>query len=188
MATTQKTTKKRNATVVHMIVAMLVLFVPVVLVTRLFTVDPAEPPIRAIDWRPVAAQAAATASYDVLAPTNLPEGWISTRARFTESGRSLNGEPALGDTFQLGFLSPEQRYIALDQRDVAAGAFIAAVTRQGRPDGESAAGGRDWARYVSEDGRTHSLVEQQGDAASIVSGDLPYEALEAFASTLAPVS
>ena len=38
------TTKKRNSSVVHMLVAMLVLFVPVVLVTQLFTRNP-EPPI-----------------------------------------------------------------------------------------------------------------------------------------------
>ena len=42
------TTKKRNSSVVHMLVAMLVLFVPVVLVTQLFTRNP-EPPITPID-------------------------------------------------------------------------------------------------------------------------------------------
>ena len=47
------TTKKRNSSVVHMLVAMLVLFVPVVLVTQLFTRNP-EPPITPIDWQPVA--------------------------------------------------------------------------------------------------------------------------------------
>lgn len=182
------TTKKRNSSVVHMLVAMLVLFVPVVLVTQLFTRNP-EPPITPIDWQPVAQRAAAEASYEVLAPTNLPEGWVATRARFTPGGQSTTGggDPAPGDTFQLGFLSPEQRYFALDQRDVAPEAFVTAVTRTGRPDGEGAAGGRTWARYVSEDGRTRSLVARDGEAATIVSGDLPYEALEAFASTLAPV-
>ncbi len=187
MATTPNTTKKRNPTVVHMLVAMLVLFVPVVLITQLFTRNP-EPPITALDWRPVAQRAAAEASYEVLAPENLPEGWVATRARFTPTGQPLlGGDPAPGDTFQLGFLSPQQRYVALDQRDVAPEPFVVAVTRQGRPEGESSIGGRAWVRHLSEDGRTRSLVQRGRDAVAIVSGDLPYEALEAFASTLEPV-
>ena len=181
------TTKKRNATAIQMVVAMLVLFVPVIVIVQLFTRNPA-PPINPIDWKPVAQRAAAEASYAVLAPTNLPDGWVATRARFTPKGQPiLAGDPAVGDTFQLGFLSPEQRYFAVDQRDVAPQPFVNTVSRQGRPDGSSTAGGRDWARLVSEDGRTRSLVEQGSDAVTIVSGDLPYGALEAFASTLAPV-
>ena len=183
-----ETKKKRNESVIHMLVAMVVLFIPVILITQLFTKDP-EPPINPIDWEPVAAQAAAEASYEVLAPTNLPDGWVATRARFIGVGKpQLGGDPAPGDTFQLGFLSPEQRYFALDQRDVAPEAFVVAVTRQGRPDGESSVGGEAWVRYVSEDDRTRSLVNQDADAVAIVSGDLPYEALEAFAATLEPVA
>ena len=185
MATTKK---NRNDSVIHMLVAMVVLFIPVILVTQVFTRDP-EPPIKALDWQPVAARAAAEASYEVLAPTNLPEGWVATRARFTGIGKPLlGGDPAPGDTFQLGFLSPERRYFALDQRDVAPEPFVTAVTRQGRPDGESDVGGQPWVRYVSEDGRTRSLVVQGEDVATVVSGDLPYEALEAFATTLEPVA
>lgn len=177
-------TKKRNSSVTHMIVAMLVLLVPVVVLVQLFTRNP-EPPVTPIDWRPVAEQAAGEVSYEVLGPSNLPEGWVATRARFTAIGRPmLGGDPAPGNTFQLGFLSPEQRYFALDQRDVAPEPFVAAVTRQGRPDGSSSLGGRAWERMVSEDGRTRSLVERGPDAVTIVSADLPYEALEAFASTL----
>ncbi len=187
MATTSHATKRRTSTVVHMLVAMLVLFVPVVLLTQFFTRNP-EPPVTALDWKPVADAAAREASYEVLAPVNLPDGWVATRARFTEAGQPvLAGDPAPGDTFQLGFLSPEGRYFGLDQRDAAPDAFVRTVTRQGRPDGESSAAGRSWTRYVSEDGRTRSLVELREGAATIVSADLPHEALEAFASTLEPV-
>ena len=184
MATTKK---KRNATVLHMLVAMAVLFVPVILITQLFTRNP-EPPITPIDWKPVAQRAAADVEYEVLAPANLPEGWIATRARYVPTGRPmLGGDPAAGDTFQLGFLSPEQRYFAIDQRDIAPEPFVASVTREGSPQGSVDALGRTWERMVSEDGRTRSLVSRGADAVTIVSGDLPYEALEAFATTLEPV-
>ena len=182
------TTKKRpNPTVLHMLVAMAVLFVPVVLITQLFTRTP-EPPVTAIDWRPVAQQAASEADYEVLAPANLPEGWVATRARYVPTGGPLlGGDPAIGDTVQLGFLSPEQRYIGLDQRDVAPEQFVASVTRNGRAEGSTDAVGRTWLRMVSEDGRTRALVSQGEDAVTIVSGDLPYEVLEAFVTTLEPV-
>lgn len=181
------TTARRNATVLHMLVAMAVLFIPVILITQLFTRNP-EPPVTAIDWQPVAQQAASESEYEVLAPASLPEGWIATRARFIPTGQPVfGGDPAVGDTFQLGFLSPEQRYVGLDQRDVAPEQLIATVTRNGRPDGTIEAQGRTWERMVSDDGRTRSLVSTREGAVTIVSGDLPYEALSAFATTLEPV-
>ena len=182
------TNARRNSTVLHMLVAMAVLFIPVILITQLFTRNP-EPPVTPVDWQPVAQQAASDAEYEVLAPTNLPEGWIATRARYTPLGQPvLGGDPAVGDTFQLGFLTPERSYIALDQRDIAPDQFVGEVTRSGSPEGESDALGRTWERRVSEDGRTRSLVSRGEDAVTIVSGDLPYEALDAFATTLEPVA
>lgn len=175
----------RNSTVTQMIVAMAVLMVPILLVVAFFTRDPA-PPVTRIDYAPVAQRAAAEASFPVMVPSNLPEGWTPTRARWTPQGRPLlNGEPAVGGTWQLGFLSPGELYVALDQRDQAQDLFVKDVTRDGHPDGESTVGGAAWQRFVSADGRTRSLV-QRGAAATIVSGDLDYAALEAFASTLVP--
>lgn len=173
----------RNATVLHMIVAMVVLMVPILAITAFFTRTP-EPPVQAVAYEPAARQAAAQAAYPVLVPASLPEGWTPTRARWTPAGQpGLGGDPVPGDTWQLGFLSPQQTYVALDQRDRAPGPFVAATTREGRPDGEVAVSGAPWTRYVSADGRTRALV-RQGEAVTIVSGDLPYEALAAFASTL----
>ena len=177
--------QQRNSTAIQMIVAMGVLMVPIGLIVAFFTRTP-EPPVQAIDYRPVATQAAAEASYPVLVPANLPDGWIATRARWTAEGRpGLNGEPAAGNTGQLGMLTPGQMYIGLDQRDRAPELFVQQVTRDGAADGASVVAGKQWQRYLSKDGRTRALV-QRGDAVSIVSGDLDYEALEAFAGTLVP--
>ena len=57
-------------------------------------------------------------------------------------------------------------------------------SRDGTPDGSSVVAGRTWQRLISSDGRTKSLVLQDPDATTILSADLPYEALEAYASTL----
>lgn len=180
--------RARNQTVIHMIVAMLVLLVPVLVIMALFTRTP-EPPVQAVDYKPVAQQAAREATYPVLVPQNLPEGWTPTRARWTPKGKTgVGADPVPGDTWQLGFLSPSQTYVALDQRDVAPEMFVNDVSRDGKPDGESTVAGKRWQRYLSNDKRTRSIVDRAGDQVAIVSGDVPYEALEAFASTLGPVS
>lgn len=170
-----------------MIVAMVVLLVPITLIVAFFTRTPSAP-IKAIDYEPVAKLAAGQASYPVLVPTSLPQGWVATRARWTPAGKpGLNGELAAGNTWQFGMLTPEQTYIGLDQRDTAQDLFVRQVTRDGRPDGASNVAGALWQRFVSQDGRTRSLV-RKADAVTIVSGDLSYEALDAFTSTLAPAA
>jgi hypothetical protein len=179
--------QQRNSTATQMVVAMGVLMVPIAIIVAFFTYNP-PPTIQQVDYLPVARVAAQESPYPVLVPDNLPEGWVATRARWTLEGRpGLNGDPAAGNTWQLGMLSPEQTYVAVDQRDSSQELFVQQVTRDGEPAGESTVGAVVWQRYVSEDGRTRSLVHR-GEVATIVSGDLPFEALEAFASTLVPVA
>ena len=57
-------------------------------------------------------------------------------------------------------------------------------TRAGTADGESLVNGEVWQRVVSPDGRTRSLVLRTAEVTSIVSADVEYPALEAYASTL----
>lgn len=172
------------STVTHMVIAMAVVLVPIALISWFFTRLP-EPAPNVVDPAPLTARARAEAPYPVLAPENLPDGWVATRVRWTPEGEPLlNREPAPGNTWQVGYLTPQRMYIALDQRDRLPDLFVADVTRAGRPVGESSVGASSWQRYTSADGRTNALV-QRGDAAvTVVSGDLPFEALEAFAGTL----
>ncbi len=172
-----------NPPVIHLIVAMLVVLLPALLAVWWFQRVP-EPPIARTDPAPVASLAAAAAPYAVAVPA-LPEGWVCTRARWTPQGRpGLGGDPAPGNTFALGYLSPDQRYYAVDQRDTQPEPFVADVTRSGLREGEAAVAGRPWARYRSSDGRTRSLVLTSPDHVTIVSGDVPYESLETFAAAL----
>lgn len=176
-----------NPPVVHMIVVLGVLLVPIVALSAFFTRIP-EPTVTPVDFRPVAAAAAAEASYEVLVPENLPEGWVTTRARWMPLGEVRpNREPAPGDTWQLGVMTPQQMYIAVDQRDRLPDQFVAEITREGRRDGASVVDGVEWTRYRSGDGRTRALVLRSEESVAIVSADLGYEALEAFTATLRPV-
>ncbi|MFT4218666.1 MAG: DUF4245 domain-containing protein [Micropruina sp.] len=176
--------RRPSPTVPQMVVAVAALLIPVVLIYLWFSRIP-EPEVRAVDWQPVVATARAEAPYPVAAPENLPETWTAVRARWTPKGEAgLDRQPAVGDTFQLGFLTPDQIYIGLDQRDADPQGLIRTASRNGRADGESILDGVRWQRFVSDDDRTRALVRSDDQSTVVISGDLPYEALEAFATTL----
>ncbi len=174
-----------NPPIVHMLVAILVVMAPALLAVAWFQRAP-EPPVTKVDPTPVAAAAASSAPYAVAVPENLPAGWVCTRARWTPSGQpGLGGSPSPGNAFSLGFLSPEQMYFAVDQRDSLPDALVTSILAKHHDDGTSAVAGRTWARVASDDAKTRALVLKEADHVTVVSGDLGYPALEAFASTLA---
>ena len=173
-----------NPPVIHLLVAMVVLLVPMLLIMAWFTRIP-EPAVNLVDYRPVVAAARQADPYPVAAPASLPDGWLAIRARWTARGKlGVDREPVPGNTVELGFLSPDKRYFAVDQRDEQPELFVADVSRDGRPDGQSTVKGVAWTRYVSADRRTHSLARTGPGYVTLVSGDVPYQDLEAFAATL----
>ncbi len=178
--------RRPNPTSIQIVVAMLVLLVPIGLISWFFTRTPAEPPVIEVDAAPVVAQARSKVDWPVLAPANLPAGWQTVRARWIPRGQTGGASEAQpGDTVQLGYLTPGRTYIGLDQSDAAASAFVKRVTRDGRPNGSSTVSGAAWQRLTSDDARTNYLVKTESDATVVVSGDLGFDALEAFAGTLA---
>lgn len=169
-----------------MLIAVVVLLIPVVVIYWWFSRVPEAQPT-AIDWQPVLAQARAEAPYVVEVPKQIPSGWTVVRARWTPLGRpGLDQKPAIGNTFQLGFLTDQRMYIGLDQRDVDGRGLIKDASREVQPTA-SVVDDVPWQRYVSRDGRTRALARTGGGSTVVVSGDLPYESLDAFAATLVSV-
>ena len=179
----------RTASSGDMIRSLAVILIPLVILTVLFTDVPKDRPITEVDWRSVLATARRQAPYPVLAPTNLPEGWRATQADWAKVGKpTQSGQPSVRNQWQLGFLNPDNIFVGLDQGDLLADDLVAEESRAGSPDGESVVNGQAWQRLASPDGRTHSLVLRDPKVTSIVSGDLPYPALEAYAATLSSSS
>lgn len=168
-----------------MIRSLAVILLPVLVITFIATRNLDDHPVREIDWRPVLAQARQEAPYPVLAPANLPKEWRPTRVSWVKVGEPyLNGQPAARNTWQLGFLAPDNVYIAVNQGDLRPQDFIADVTRDGLPDGQSVVDAKTWERRVSADDRTRSLVMSTAKVTTIVVGDTSYEALESYTATL----
>jgi len=168
-----------------MIRSLAVILVPLLAITFFATRNLDDAPVSVVDWQPVLARARAEAPYPVLAPTNLPPDWRATRVNWVKTGDPfLNGQPAVRNTWQLGFLAPDNTYIALNQGDVDPAEFIQDESREGRPDGESVVAGQKWQRLVTDDDRTRSLVLSQPSVTTVVVGDTSYQALESYTATL----
>ena len=178
-----RTTKQ--ATAGDMIRSLALIVIPLAVIAIIFTNVPDEAPVEEVDWKPVLATARQQAPYEVLAPTNLPEGWRATRVNWVPLGRPyLNGEASPRNLWQIGFLTPQEVYIDLTQGDMRAQEMVDQQSREGTPDGNSVIAGLTWQRLVSPDGRTRSLVLRGPATTAIVSANLPYDALEAYATTL----
>ena len=170
-----------------MIRSLAVILIPLVVIAVLFTDLPKDKAVAEVDWRPVLTAARREAPFPVLAPTNLPEGWVATQVDWVRKGEPYrDGQPSARNLWSLGFLTPDQVFIGLDQGDGPPTDLVEDQTRAGTGDGRSTVDGQAWERRLSPDGRTRSLVRTQPQVTTIVSGDLPYEALEAYAVTLAP--
>jgi hypothetical protein len=179
----------RQATAGDLIRSLALIVIPLVVIAIIFTDVPDDHPVKEVDWKPVLATAQKQAPFDVLAPTNLPEGWRATRVNWVPLGRPyLNGEASPRNLWQIGFLTPDDVYIDLNQGDARPQEMVDLQSREGTPDGSSVVAGQTWQRLVSPDGRTRSLVLHGPSATVVVSADLPYEALESYASTLSTTS
>jgi hypothetical protein len=168
-----------------MIRSLALLVIPLAVIAIIFTNVPDDHPVKEVDWKPVLATARKEAPFQVLAPTNLPAGWRATRVAWVPRGKPyLNGETSPRNLWQLGFLSPDEVFVDLNQGDLQPQEMVDQQSRAGTPDGSSVVGGQTWQRLVSPDGRTRSLVLRSPAVTTVISADLPYEALEAYASTL----
>ncbi len=135
---------------------------------------PAPEAVKVVDPLPMLQVAREQADYPVLAPVGLDEQWRATSARF-EQGESSS-------TWFLGYVTPEDQFIAVTQTDSSAGDFIAEQTAQGRPDGEREIAGRAWMQYTN--GTDQSLVLTGPSGTTVVTGTVDYDELESFIQRL----
>lgn len=164
---------------------MAVIVVPLLVVTWFFTQNPAEE-VESVDPAPHVERAREQSPYPVLAPQGLPDGWVPLRVRWARDGEAwITGEPAVGNSWQLGYLNPDGVYIAVQQRDRSPQQFVDQLSRDGVRESEvSSLAGREWERWTSLDDRTRSLVWRDGQMVAVVTGDTSYEVLDTFAASL----
>jgi hypothetical protein len=140
--------------------------------------------VRVVDYADELAGARAAAPYAVLAPVDLA-GYRATSVRFDATQD--------GTVWHLGFVSPLEEYVGLDQTDGPAEAFVDDLTegaaQLGGSDASVELAGRTWQRYDeggdSEGERVRGLVTETGGATVVVSGTAGWAELEAMATAVA---
>ncbi|GAA2012343.1 hypothetical protein GCM10009839_03360 [Catenulispora yoronensis] len=184
-------------TVRDMVLSMAVISLPIVAIVEWFPHDSKKPEDAAqtVDYSIPLDQARRDPDlpFTALAPASLPAGWRATSVH----ADLVPGEP---QRWELGFLTPDKQYVALDQITGAHG--VESVLGDQAPDatpltGSAAkvtSGGFDWQVYVSGDGKRHALVRTTaptGTAAAaagpvgvVVSGTVGVTELAGFAGSL----
>ena len=180
---------RRQTSFGGMVGAMLVLVVGVgafVLLRDANRVAPSDP-VRPVDYAQPAEYAAEAATFELLAPPELPQGWIATSVRFEGTG---------DQAWHLGVLTDEQRYIGLEQAERTVEAMVADFVDE---DAVAGAGlevaGDTWARWA-DPGRDLdadpaaaadadlALVREDGGATTLVVGTVSQDQLADFVASL----
>lgn len=176
-----------HATVLDMLRSMAVVLVLIGAVALITFRPSGDEGVRVVGYASELASARVAAPYPVLAPAGL-DGFRATSVRFTATED--------GTVWHLGFVSPLEEYVGLDQTDGAQDAFVDDLTEGaapvGGPDGSVELGGRTWERYDEggdTDGeRVRGLLTEEGGATTLVSGTADWPELEAVAAALSATS
>ena len=149
----------------------------VVAVMVILTLRPHPDPIKEVQTAPVVQRAAAQASFPVNAPTNLPDGWIPTSARW-EPTEASGDVPVL----HLGYVTPSEQYAQVSQSTASSARYLAEQTDKALTTGSKDIAGSVWQTFERKTRR--SLVRSVGGVQTIVSGSAPWEELAILAASL----
>ncbi len=137
-------------------------------------------PVKAVDYRVELTTARRAAPYPVAAPAGLPEGWKATSVSY----RGHNGAG-----WHLGYLDPDDRYVAVEQSTAPAKKYVPEVSRDAKNTGRTRdVAGQAWE--VWEGPKYDALVLHAEDVTTVVTGSAPTERLVEMAAALetAPVA
>jgi hypothetical protein len=170
-----------NKTVRDLVLSMLVLGVVVYAIYLFIPHDSKGDPVRTetVGYSVELQQARRDAPYPVAGPSGLGAKWRSTSVTYSGTDRR-------NVTWHIGFVDPEQQYVALEQTNGDSAAFISEVTINGHRDGSRTVpvGGTDWDYYTG--GRYHALVRKEKGVTTVVLGTAPDAQLRQLAGALKP--
>lgn len=166
--------KRGKQTVRDMILSMLVITAVAGVVYIFIPHDDEADPIKAVDYRVELATARRAAPYPVAAPAGLAEGWKPTSV-------SYEGHNAAG--WHLGYLDPDDRYVAVEQSTTPAKKYVPQVSQNAEDTGRTReVSGRAW--QVWKGPKYDALVLQAEGVTTVVTGSAPADRLAEMAAAL----
>ncbi|MFC4032689.1 DUF4245 domain-containing protein [Streptomyces polygonati] len=169
--------KRGNKTMVDLALSMVVLGIVVFLIYLFIPHDSKADPVRVVPFSVELGQARRDAPFPVAGPEGLGAQWRSTSVTYSGTDRKAI-------TWHIGFIDPKQQYVAVEQSNGPADAFISSVTLDAHRDGSRTvqAGGLSWQRYVG--GRYTALVHKAQGVTTVVLGTAPDAQLTQMAAAL----
>lgn len=161
-----------------MVGAMLVLVAVVVAFVVFREANREDPvsPVRAVDYSRDADYAREQASFDLLAPAALPNGWRATTVEYV---------PGPEDRWHLGILTEKQRYVGLEQADDSVQTmletYVDPTTEQGEP---VLVNGVRWSTWSDAGGDLALVRRVNGTTTLVVGHEVPPAELVDFAASL----
>ena len=146
------------------------LLVGALAVGQLVTVTP-DRPERRVDLGDAVTGAQAAATFEVIAPKSLPKDWIATSARFGP------------EAWHLGVLTPDDKYIGLEQTTTSAKGIVGDFAPKSRPIGTAQLAGDAWQVRTESDG-DRIYVRDVGETSVLVIGRARRGELERYVSSL----
>ncbi|MFF4184782.1 DUF4245 domain-containing protein [Streptomyces sp. NPDC001691] len=134
------------------------------------------PPLKTVDYKVELTTVRRAAPYPVAAPVGLPDQdkWRAT---------SVSYDGAKNNAWHLGFLDPQNQYVAIEQSTAPSDKFVAEVSRSAtKTEKSQQIAGATWTYW---DGPKYdALVRQDQGHTTVVMGTAPYEQLVAMAGAL----
>jgi Protein of unknown function (DUF4245) len=171
--------KRGSKTIRDLMLSLVVLGVVVYLIYAFIPHDSKASPVKAetVSYTVELQQARRDAPYEVAGPEGLGSAWHATSVTYSATDRK-------NVTWHLGFIDPEQQYVAVEQSNGDPADFISSVTLNSHRDGHRTvtAGGVSWNRYTG--GRYSALVREQHGVTTVVLGTAPDAQLQQLAGAL----
>ena len=163
-----------------MVVILGMLAVLIAIVPRVQSIQ--QPPV---DAASVVADAVRQSGLPFEIPAGLPSGWSPTNARYAAS---TDGLP----TWQAGWDTPKDGYVAIRQTKNASPAWLQAATSGGQQTGTAEVAGRTWTRFYDAEDKRTSLVwvpsgsETASSLATVITAIADDDEVVTFTTALTP--
>jgi hypothetical protein len=141
-------------------------------------------PIREIDPTSTVDLAAARASYPIVFPQRLGDGFRPTSARTDAGAVAAEGDPV---TLEIGYVTPSEEFAGFVVSDDRRADAVASVLDDAVQEGTADLDGQQWTRSTTEKGET-ALSRESDGVIVVVTGSASDEELETVAGAVSPYS
>ena len=179
----QRAARMNAANMVRSLVPLVLIVLAIVWWTN-FRQGPDVQPVRTIDPTSTIDLAVARASYPVVVPQGLDDGYRPTSARTDAGDATEAGDPV---TLEIGYVTPSDEFAGFVVSDDRRAEPLAAVLDGAQEKGSVDVDGRTWTASTTGKGET-VLSREDGGVIVAVSGSATEKELETVAAAVAPVA